>query len=122
MSEKLKSILSNDKLFFSFLVVLVAVFSFGLGRYSGVIEWTQSGTERVRVFESRPTSKVDTDLRTASQNNSLVLIASRSGTKYHRSDCPGAAQIKPDNIITFSSATAARAAGYTPAANCPGLE
>jgi hypothetical protein len=49
------------------------------------------------------------------------FVASKSGTKYHRADCPGASQIKPENKIFFATAAAAEQAGYTKAANCPGL-
>jgi hypothetical protein len=50
-----------------------------------------------------------------------VVIGSKSGTKYHLPTCPGASQIKSENRIEFASVAAAVAAGYKPAANCPGL-
>lgn len=49
------------------------------------------------------------------------LVASKSGTKYHLPNCPGAKQIKESNKIFFNSVEEATRAGYTPAANCPGL-
>ncbi len=50
------------------------------------------------------------------------LVASKSGTKYHLPNCPGAKQIKESNKIFFASVEEAIRAGYTPAANCPGLK
>lgn len=50
------------------------------------------------------------------------LVASRSGTKYHLLTCSGAKTIKEENKIYFDSIAQAQAAGYSPAANCPGLK
>ena len=49
------------------------------------------------------------------------FVGSINSTKYHRPDCPGARGIKDENKIWFDSAEEAKAAGYTPAANCSGL-
>ena len=51
-----------------------------------------------------------------------VVVGSKSGTKYHLPDCPGAKRIKPENLVSFETIAAAKAAGYTAAANCPGLK
>jgi hypothetical protein len=50
------------------------------------------------------------------------LVGSKNGTKYHLVTYPGAKQIKEENKVYFDSIESARAAGYTPAANCKGLE
>ena len=50
------------------------------------------------------------------------VVASKSGTKYHLPTCSGAKSIKPENLITFATIAEAKAAGYTPAANCKGLQ
>jgi hypothetical protein len=55
-------------------------------------------------------------------NNGGQVVASKNGTKYHYPWCAGAKQIAEKNKISFPSIEAARAAGYTPAANCKGLE
>ncbi|MCA9367941.1 deoxyribonuclease I, partial [Candidatus Kaiserbacteria bacterium] len=51
-----------------------------------------------------------------------TVIASKNGTKYHLPSCPGASQIKEANRLEFASIAQARAAGYEPAKNCPGLQ
>ena len=49
------------------------------------------------------------------------FVASKNGKKYFLPWCSGASAISPQNLITFSTEKEARNAGYTPAANCPGL-
>lgn len=132
MLEKLKSLLLNDQLFYSFLVLLVGVASFSLGRASVV-----PGGQIMPLAQTLGTEITDTVANTAKdavgasfKNNApelemlagVALVASKSGTKYHLSTCAGAKQIKPENKITFNSVKEAEAAGYKPAANCPGLQ
>ena len=67
-----------------------------------------------------PKDQAETETETMAVEG--VVVASKSGTKYHLPTCSGAKSIKPDNLITFASIAEAEAAGYTPAANCPGLK
>ena len=108
-----------DKLFLSTIIILVAILSFGIGRLSVVgnreaikIEYDSSITNT-----QSPTSK-----QISNSNNQTVgantVMASKNGSKYHYSHCTGAKQIKEENKITFASASAAEAAGYTLASNC----
>lgn len=53
--------------------------------------------------------------------NSGQYVASQKGKKYHWPWCPGGKSIKEENKIWFNSREDAERAGYTPAANCPGL-
>jgi hypothetical protein len=53
---------------------------------------------------------------------SVSYVASKSGTKYHLLTCPGAKTIVEKNRIYFKTEASAQAAGYTPAANCKGLQ
>jgi Metal binding domain of Ada len=126
MWEKLKSIIQNDQVFYSFLVLIVGCASFALGRLSvgGLtstsgpqIEIKTQEVEKVQITQT----KAPLSVGTGASEGGLVVVASKTGSKYHLPNCPGASQIKPDNLITFQSAAAATAAGYTPAANCPGL-
>lgn len=128
MKEKLKSWLENDQYFYSFLVLFVGVLSFYLGQQSVGVE---RSAEAAAVYVSSPTTTrsaagetgISTPVTPILPETSYeVVVASKSGTKYHLPQCPGAQQIKPENRITFSSPAAAQAAGYSPAANCPGLK
>ena len=127
MYEKLKSFASHDGLYTTILLLLVGVVSFGLGRQSvlssdlsyqapaGII-FTEAAP-RENIF---PTASVSPSV--PSTETSTSFVASRTGTKYHRTDCPGAKQIKEENKLYFTTTELARAAGYTPAANCPNLK
>lgn len=50
-----------------------------------------------------------------------TYVASKNGTKYYLLSCGSARRIKPENRIWFRTKAEAEAAGYGPAANCPGL-
>jgi hypothetical protein len=121
MYEKLKSFLLDDAIFTVLLLFLVGIISFGLGRSSVSPSASDAGDANlagVILTQSEPTKTSETPVvtKTATQ-----VVASRSGTKYHLLDCPGAKQIKDSNKIFFESVELAKAAGYTPAANCKGL-
>ena len=120
MLEKLKSILHEDAYFYAVLLVLVAVTSFGLGRNSiktvpGISMQTEMNISDMRSLT--PAESSENDLSTNQK-----VVASKSGNKYHLLTCPGAKQIKEENLIEFTSPITAKAAGYAPAANCPGLQ
>jgi len=128
MQEKFKSWLADDALFTGVLLILVGIASFGLGRWSvaansvpvqaaGVI---LSNVPKPVVPE--PESGPSTISPTFPEVRAQAVVASKSGAKYHLPTCPGAVQIKDSNKITFSTIAEAEAAGYTPAANCPGLK
>ncbi len=139
MFTEIKSYLKKDTIFYTFVILLVAIISFGLGRFS-----TMSGASG---GPNKPLSNVVAPLNVSGEARPVVatstvpevtpnpttpqvqgetaaagVVASKSGTKYHFLWCPGAKQIKEQNRIVFETTAAARAAGYTPAANCPGLE
>lgn len=127
MFEKFKSLLANDAIFMAILLVLVAVVSFGLGRESVRTEASipvllsagSSSTQTTGVYIDAATSTTQAILE---NEKAVQVVGSRSGTKYHLPTCPGAAQIKDENKIVFETIVAAKAAGYSPAANCPGLQ
>ena len=125
MLEKLKSLLQNDQVFFSIIVVLVGIASFSLGRASVAPSEAKTPIEAkvlpaavVRTLPVPATTSSPGE-RPGAQNSVTQLVASKSGTKYHLLTCPGAKQIKEENKIYFDSTLAAEAAGYKRAANCP---
>ncbi|MCA9355861.1 hypothetical protein KC865_04945 [Candidatus Kaiserbacteria bacterium] len=123
MYEKFKSLLSEDAFFYSILILLVGIVSFGLGRRS----WETGGREieshsLASVIITEAPADPSTSVVKEPAQPSITVVASRSGTKYHLLDCPGANQIKDDNKIFFDSVELAKAAGFQPAANCPGLK
>ncbi len=108
-----------DRFFVPVLIILSCLLSFGVGRYAQV----QGKTEPVTIEEiSLPVGAYVVQKEEISQREEGTVVASRNGTKYHLPGCPGAGQIKEENKIWFESSAAAVAAGYSPAANCPGLK
>ncbi|HMO77758.1 MAG TPA: Ada metal-binding domain-containing protein [Candidatus Paceibacterota bacterium] len=133
MLEKLKSLILNDQVFYSLLIVLVAIVSFCLGRLSLIPDTPVTNRVEIKQPKTAPETKTPLTLDTESKapfttsNSSSgatngTVVGSRSGSKYHLPSCPGAKQIKAENLINFSSREAAEAAGYKPAANCPQLQ
>ncbi len=75
--------------------------------------------EPVRIFG--PTIDLSAQNKAKTSQIGLV-IASKTGSKYHLPDCPGAKTIAEKNKVVFASPADAERAGYSPAANCPGLK
>ena len=118
MYEKLKSFLLDDATYTAILLLFVSIISFGLGRQS-VVTTTELSQSAGVVFTdiSVETGSVPIQTDTGAQQ----VVASKSGTKYHLLNCPGANQMKEENKVFFATAALAQAAGYEAAANCPGL-
>lgn len=139
MTEKLKSLVLNDSVFYSFLFIIVAVSSFGLGKLSTVstgqnIASTAAGIQIVPPLtvpdfpvENNPpvapvaTSQITSLPTSITPATAGPFVASKKGTKYHLATCGSAKSIKPENLISFATRAEAEAAGYTKASNCPGL-
>lgn len=132
--NKIKSFLKANQrdLYLAALVFLVSMASFGLGRLSAV--WPvkepiridqigETGQSASGLGEGVPadsfTKRSDSPISPVSSGE---YVASRNGSSYHLPTCSGAKQIKEENKIWFASEEAARAAGYKPAGNCPGLQ
>ena len=118
MYEKLKAFLHDDTLFTVFLLLLVGIVSFGLGRQSMLESAPESSN--IPVLQELAPLQVSNVLEYT--EGDIQVVGSKSGTKYHLFNCPGAKQIKVSNRIEFVSTNAAEAAGYSPAANCAGLQ
>jgi len=125
--ERCQLCLVDDQTFTLIVILLVAVTSFGLGRWSA-LESMQAVNERPILVPTpvavepaamasegsgRPTPLVPADPEPTDS-----FVASVNGAKYHARNCPGAKQISEQNRIYFKTEQAARAAGYTRAANC----
>ncbi len=94
------------------IVFLVAMGSFGLGRLS-VLEAVKGPVS---------ITQAPTIANTRGMNIGGLIVASRTGSAYYFPWCAGVAKILPQNQIWFASEEKARAAGYSPAKNCKGLE
>jgi hypothetical protein len=114
--------------YLSFIIILVATLSFGIGRLSVTggntpikIEYDKSLDVSVGG-KTEGTASAITALEKSSSPSQAVtdttVVASSKSTKYHFLHCPGAKQISEKNKITFSTTAAAETSGYTLAANC----
>lgn len=130
MYKKLKSFLADDLVFTSLLLCCIAIAAFLVGRYS-VLSTTTAPAAAVSLAVSPtvlgPALLVASGTPASSPAAAAIaveekrFVASKSSTKYHLITCPGAKRIKEENKIFFGSAAEAESAGYTPAANCPGI-
>lgn len=114
-----------EPLWVPLIIVLVALGAFGLGRLSA--EAGEKGQLRVLYPEAQAATPVANTAAVANaaparaQAGQGSYVASKSGSKYYLTTCSGASRIKDENKVYFASAGEAAAAGYGPAANCPGL-
>jgi hypothetical protein len=75
----------------------------------------QKSAQEAKKMETPPIISVQ-NLPRDRQN--CALIGSKNSNKYHLPTCASAKQIKPENIVCFSSADDAVSKGYQPAASC----
>lgn len=106
-----------DDLFIAALVILVGLSAFALGRLS-VLNEADGGFQIVYPDERDPMVAAAVLGADAPRGD---YVASKSGTKYHFTWCPGAQSIKEENKIFFATKEEAERAGYGPAANCKGM-
>jgi hypothetical protein len=123
MYQKLKQLCANDLVFTSILFCGVAVISFWLGQQSVAATPARVTTApaSASTVTLLPPALSSASAPTVPTSGSGQYVASKSGTKFHALNCPGAKQIKAENKIYFESIAAAEAAGYTKAGNCPSL-
>ena len=100
------------------VIILVALISFGLGRLSKIKE----GRALLMVENTQNDANAQVAPSVSNITADGAVVASKNGTKYHYPWCPGAATIKEENKVTFSTTEEARKAGYQPASNCKGLK
>ncbi len=124
MFNKFKPFLEDDTLFYGVCVVLVGLCAFGLGRLSaGEIRPISGVSQGSVVLTQSPEVSVEQGtIEGEVLDTEGMYVGSKNGSKYHLTTCPGAGQIKEENKVYFDTPTEARAQGYTPAGNCPGIE
>jgi len=127
---KIKTFLEDDRSFLTALLIAVAAASFGLGRLSistQIGDRTPQGAALIQKAPLRTSSTIEassTSPGTAASPDTATAsgyVGSKNGTKYHLPWCSGAARILEENRVLFATKAEAEAAGYTPAANCPGI-
>jgi hypothetical protein len=106
-------------------VLLVGAGAFGLGRLSLPVPEPAALPATPAAFNAPVQSRqAEPGGGVAGEPAGLAdgaYVASKNGSKYYLTSCSGANRIKEENKVYFGSAAEAKAAGYGPAANCPGL-
>lgn len=112
------------------LLILTATISFGLGILAGKDLgasvggdrlWIEQLPQEARVPNGGGPAAVSEALEVKSLPTTGTYVASKSGTKYYLPSCGSSKRIKEENRVWFKTKEEAEAAGYAPAANCPGL-
>lgn len=109
------------------LILLLSITAaFGLGILAGMEMGQGSGEDRLWIEELSQSEAVQPAAAAAAETTTTPVttgkyVASKSGTKYHLPTCSGTKRIKEENKVWFETKEQAVAAGYGPAANCPGL-
>jgi hypothetical protein len=124
MLSHFKNFINKPDNFIILVIILIALIFFGIGRLSAPQgEPIQiMNLEKASVEELSPYAPEGASEDKKTQNYEGKVVGSVNSDKYHLPDCPGAKQISKENEVWFDSIEDAKAAGYKPAANCPGLE
>ena len=123
--EKIKLFLESGQgkdIMTVFIVILVGLGSFGLGRLSknnpneGLkIEYRDQGASGVLATES---SQYVPQLKPDNTTTDKAFFASSRGTKYYPLGCSAGQNIKQENRIYFNTAEEAEKAGYSLSSSC----
>jgi hypothetical protein len=125
--KRLKALFTGD-VALVLIIMLLAGASFGLGRLS-TLESTK-GKIQIEYPDAVTRTLDETEGFIAAAGASIgdrtnaeggEFVASINSTVYHLPWCSGAKRINDANKIYFASKAEADAAGYRPAANCPGI-
>ncbi len=117
--RKTEYLASEDSFYYTVVVLLVAVSSFGIGRWSSYYSAvpTQESVATVVMATAATSSSTFSNDVTSGQ-----YVASKNGARYYATSCSGVSRIKEENKVFFTTEAAALASGYTPAANCSVLK
>lgn len=111
--------IDNTSILFLFIIVVVGVSSFGLGRLS--LNNNFNNKKSNIVIEEGEIDKVNTTSRDSISTNKLQegrYVASKNGKMYYSVGCSGAKRIKPENEIWFNTKEEAEKAGYELSSLC----
>lgn len=117
--------MTKERHFFAVLLLTISSLSFILGSQGPGGEVLRLAEREVidieRISQENTAAPADNDHATSAQKSIETYVASKNSTKYHLPWCSGARRISEENKVWFATKEDAAAAGYTPAANCPGM-
>ena len=113
---KAKTGIDKTTLLFLFIIILVALTSFCLGRVSTKLNNNtpiDSKNLEASILEENQNQEQKTFVV-----NEKRYIASKNGEKYYLPNCSGASKIKPENMIWFGTKEEAEKSGYELSTTC----
>ena len=119
--DKIKSKIAIDKFVFiySFIIVVVAISAFVLGRISVNPKAVPIEALAIKGNQSRQVEyPASEDVGHAISQAGKQYLASKNGKLYYKVGCSGAKRISPKNIVYFNSASEAEYDGYKPDPKC----
>jgi len=123
---KLDNFNIKEDVFIILAIILIGLASFGLGKLSALEKNREAVTIKQASFTAiaatTTINSVSASAMIASESAKGMLVASKTGQKYHFPWCAGASQIAEKNKIWFDSYESAQKAGLSAAANCPNLK
>ena len=126
MLAKIKNFVKEkfQDIFIILVIVFVALIAFGIGRLTSpkTEPVLIKNLEKASVQDISPEQEQGTVQGKIQSDYQGKVVGSKNSDKYHLPECPGAKQISEQNKVWFDSIAEAEKAGYSPAANCPGLK
>lgn len=121
--EKVKGWVSENRtdLLTALIIFLIGMASFGLGRLSIVLPQKEPIRLEDIGFSQEQQEKQAADIPGPTALKNGTFVASKSGSVYYAIWCSGVSRIREENKVWFQTKEAAKAQGYRPAKNCPGL-
>lgn len=107
--EKIKGV--KDDLVLAGIIILLVLFSFGLGRLSKI-------EERKTPITIEKAESAQDELSAPISTSETFYIASKNGTKYYLPWCSGVSKINLANLVKFKTEREAKMAGLERASGC----
>jgi len=120
--NKIKRVREIDHFVFGYISILVFVSlaAFGLGRLSVADRVTalEGRDNQIKITPEIILTNSQNQLKSVSNLEKKMYLASKNGKLYYPVDCPGAKRIAEKNIIWFNTSAQAELSGYKLATSC----
>ncbi len=136
-TQKVKGWVSKNKIdiFTAAVIFFIGISSFGLGRLSVLLpqkeairfedpaasDATDISYAPLAAISQESASPNVSDTASPAALKNGAFVASKSGSVYYAVWCSGVSRIREENKVWFQTKEGAKAQGYRPAKNCPGL-
>ncbi len=108
----------NFSIIYAFIIILVALSSFGLGRFSRQNDPQNEPISASQAPDISSASNVLNSQEGALNQGEKRYLASRNGKLYYTAGCSASKRIAEKNIVWFSTSREAEQAGYQLSSSC----